>query len=177
MQHLGAVAGRHRREGQRRRRQQCQANTKGAIGYVETAYAKQNNLTTTKMINKNGKTVEANAASVPGRCRQRRLGACRRLQPADHRPAWRRRLADLRIDLHHHGEGSQGFLRPPGEALKFFAWAYKNGDKLADELDYVAMPANVKDLVMKSWSVIKGADGKPVVELGPQAENRKRVFL
>ncbi len=35
------------------------ANTKGAIGYVESAYAKQNKLTTTKMINKDGKTVTA----------------------------------------------------------------------------------------------------------------------
>ena len=34
-----------------------------------------------------------------------------------------------------------------GEALKFFAWAYKNGDKAAEELDYVAMPDSVKKLV------------------------------
>ncbi len=33
------------------------ANTKGSIGYVETAYAKQNKLTTTNMVNKDGKTV------------------------------------------------------------------------------------------------------------------------
>src|SRR5207237_8586591 len=39
------------------------ANTKGAIGYVEYAYAKQNKLTTVGMINKDGKTVAANAAS------------------------------------------------------------------------------------------------------------------
>ena len=49
-----------------------------------------------------------------------------------------------------------------GEALKFFAWAYKNGDKAAEELDYVAMPENVKKLVESRWSEIKGADGKPV---------------
>ena len=47
------------------------------------------------------------------------------------------------------------------ESLKFFAWAYKNGDKAAEELDYVPMPANVKELVMKSWAEIKGPDGKP----------------
>ncbi len=32
-------------------------NTKGAVGYVEYAYAKQNNLVTTKMVNHDGKTV------------------------------------------------------------------------------------------------------------------------
>src|SRR4029450_10979501 len=41
------------------------ANTKGAIGYVEYAYAKQNKLTHTKMVNKAGKTVQPSAASFP----------------------------------------------------------------------------------------------------------------
>ena len=49
------------------------------------------------------------------------------------------------------------------EALKFFAWACKNGDKMAGELDYVPMPANVKDMVQKTWSNIKSDDGKPVM--------------
>jgi len=49
-----------------------------------------------------------------------------------------------------------------GAALKFFAWAYKDGDKAADALDYVAMPDNVKELVQKSWAEIKGPDGKPL---------------
>ena len=38
------------------------------------------------------------------------------------------------------------------EALKFFDWAFKNGDKTAEELDYIPMPANVKDLVRKTWT-------------------------
>jgi phosphate transport system substrate-binding protein len=37
-------------------------------------------------------------------------------------------------------------------ALKFFDWAYKEGDKMADDLDYVPLPANVKDLVRKQWA-------------------------
>jgi phosphate transport system substrate-binding protein len=48
-------------------------------------------------------------------------------------------------------------------ALKFFDWAYANGDKMADELDYVPLPANVKELVRKQWAdQIKDAAGKPV---------------
>ena len=39
-----------------------------------------------------------------------------------------------------------------GEALKFFAWAYKNGDKMADELDYVPMPENIVKDVEKYWA-------------------------
>ena len=37
-------------------------------------------------------------------------------------------------------------------ALKFFAWAYEKGDKMADELDYVPMPTNVVDSVEEDWS-------------------------
>ena len=137
------------------------AQTKGAIGYVETAYAKQNKLTTTKMINKEGKAVEATAAAV---------------QAAAANADWAKSDGFYLIITDQPGaaawpiSASTFILMPKevkdataaGEALKFFAWAYKNGDKAADELDYVAMPASVKDLVMKTWSQIKGPDGKSI---------------
>ena len=47
--------------------------------------------------------------------------------------------------------------------LKFFDWAYKQGDKLAEELDYVPLPAKVKDLVRKQWADnLKDASGKTI---------------
>jgi len=46
--------------------------------------------------------------------------------------------------------------------LKFCEWAYETGDKSADELDYVSLPASVKDLVRKQWGEIKDASGKAV---------------
>ena len=46
--------------------------------------------------------------------------------------------------------------------LKFFEWAYKTGDKAAEELDYVPMPADVKVAIEKSWAEIKDAAGKPI---------------
>ena len=46
--------------------------------------------------------------------------------------------------------------------LKFFEWAYKGGDKTADDLDYVPMPAAVKTAVEKSWADIKDTSGKAV---------------
>ena len=49
------------------------ANTKGSVGYVEYAYALQNKLTYTKMMNKAGKTVAPSSECVPGRCCRRRL--------------------------------------------------------------------------------------------------------
>jgi len=38
------------------------------------------------------------------------------------------------------------------EALKFFAWAFANGGKAAEELDYIPMPDNVVKLIEKTWS-------------------------
>ena len=49
------------------------------------------------------------------------------------------------------------------EALKFFAWSYAKGDKMAEELDYVPMPDKVVKDVEKTWAAeIKGTDGKPL---------------
>ena len=48
------------------------------------------------------------------------------------------------------------------EVLSFFDWCYKNGDAAAGQLDYVPLPAAVKDLIRKSWAKIVGPDGKPV---------------
>jgi phosphate transport system substrate-binding protein len=48
------------------------------------------------------------------------------------------------------------------EVLAFFDWAYKNGDAAAAQLDYLPMPAAVKDMVRKSWAKVTGPDGKPV---------------
>ena len=66
------------------------SQTKGAIGYVEYAYAKQNKMTYADMVNHDGKTVAPTIAGLPGRRRQRRLGARARLLPDSDRRARRR---------------------------------------------------------------------------------------
>ena len=49
------------------------------------------------------------------------------------------------------------------EALKFFAWAYAKGDKMAEELDYVPMPKKVVEDIEKVWArEIKDSSGKPL---------------
>ena len=53
----------------------------------------------------------------------------------------------------------------PGQAatsLKFFDWAYKNGDATAANLDYVPMPEGVKKTVLLSWKAIKDTAGKGI---------------
>ena len=60
------------------------------------------------------------------------------------------------------GGGLGGGSSDAATTLQFFDWAYKSGDKTADDLDYVAMPAAVKAQVAKSWGQITDAAGKPV---------------
>ena len=137
------------------------AQTKGSIGYVEYAYAKQNKLTYTKMVNKDGKTVaptsatfqaaaaNANWSSVPG------YGVILANQPGAE--SWPMSAATW-ILLYKKPQDAAA----TAEALKFFAWAYDKGD-MAEELDYIPMPQNVVDSVKKAWAdEVKDASGKPL---------------
>ena len=125
-------------------------NTKGSIGYVETAYAKQNHLTTTKMVNKDGKVVVADPRGHHGGRSRRRLGACSRLLHDHHQLAGRQVLADRRCHLHPDSKEPKD-QAATSEALKFFAWAYKNGAKMAESLDYIPMPDSVVKLIEAKW--------------------------
>ena len=135
---------------------------KGSIGYVEYAYAKQNKLTFTKMINKEGKTVAPTSAAFAAAAANAKwdsqpgYGVILANQPgADSWPM----TAATWILIHKQPQDPAA----AGEALKFFGWAYDKGAKMADELDYIAMPKNVADSVKATWSKeIKGADGKPL---------------
>ncbi|MBI2715129.1 MAG: phosphate ABC transporter substrate-binding protein PstS [Rhizobiales bacterium] len=138
------------------------ANTKGSVGYVEYAYAQQNKLTYTKMINKAGKTVtptseafQAAAANADWKS-QPGYGVILANQPGD--KSWPMTAATWILVYKQPSNAAA-----TGEALKFFAWAYKNGAKMAEELHYVPMPANVVKDIDNYWkSEIKDAGGKPL---------------
>jgi phosphate transport system substrate-binding protein len=136
------------------------SQTKGSIGYVEYAYALQNKLVYTKMVNKEGKAVAPTSAafqaaaanadwnSVPG------YGVILANQPGAE--SWPMTAATF-ILVHKQPDDAAAV----SEALKFFAWAYVKGDKMAEELDYVPMPKKVVGEIQKMWaSQIKDAGGK-----------------
>jgi phosphate transport system substrate-binding protein len=138
------------------------ANTKGSIGYVEYAYAKQNKLLHTKMVNKAGKTVEPSSAtfqaaaanadwnSKPG------YGVILANQPGDQ--SWPMTAATWILLYKKPAD-----VAATAEALKFFAWSYAKGDKMAEALDYVPMPTKVVNDIQKMWSAeVKDAGGKPL---------------
>ena len=136
--------------------------TQGSIGYVELAYALQNKMVTTHMVNKDGKTVEASGFSI---------------QAAAANADWNSMPGFGVILANQPGAGSwpmtaATFILMPKQpsdpaaataALQFFAWAYAKGDKMADELDYVPMPKTVVAQIEKMWaSEIKDSSGKPL---------------
>ena len=139
------------------------ANTKGAIGYVEYAYAKQNKMTSVDMINKDGKVVSPSAAAF---------------QAAAANADWSNSDHYFVVITDQHGAdswpiaGSTFVLIPTQpndeaatkEALKFFAWAFTpKGDAMAAGLDYVPMPAKVVEGIKKVWaSDIKNSGGQPL---------------
>ena len=136
--------------------------TKGSIGYVEYAYALQNKLTYTKMINKSGKTVSPTSASFQAAAAnanwksQPGYGVILANQPGD--ASWPMTAATWILVYKKPADPAA-----TAEALKFFAWSYKNGGKMAESLDYVPMPANVVADIEASWKAdIKDASGKPV---------------
>jgi phosphate transport system substrate-binding protein len=135
--------------------------TKGALGYVEYAYAKQNKLSYTKMVNKDGKTVEptstAFSAAAASADWQGTPGFGVILTNQAGAGSWPIAGATF-ILMHKKAEKAAD----SAEALKFFAWAYAKGDKMAEDLDYVPMPDKVVGAIEKSWSEIKDASGKPV---------------
>ena len=127
------------------------AQTKNSIGYVEYAFAKQNKLTHTGMINKAGKKVEPTVAAF---------------QAAAANADWANAPGYYQILTNQPGDASwpitaATFILMYGEpadkgasaeAIKFFDWAFAKGDKMAEELDYIPMPQAVTALIRKTWA-------------------------
>jgi len=138
------------------------AQTKGALGYVETAYAKQNHLTTVKLVNKDGKVVSATPdaimAAAAGADWSKAPGFYMILTDSPGAKSWP--IAGATFILVPKQPKDVAATK---EALKFFEWAYKNGDDMASSLDYIPMPDNVVNMIQAKWkSEIKDDSGKPV---------------
>jgi phosphate transport system substrate-binding protein len=135
--------------------------TDGAIGYVEYAYAKQNNMAYALMVNKAAKAVAPSAESF---------------QAAASNADWAHADGYYLILTDQAGAKSWPitgasfilvYAAPPdavatGEALKFFAWAYKSGATMASELDYVPLPASLTALVESTWKAQIKSNGASV---------------
>ncbi len=130
-----------------------------SIGYVEYAYVKQNKMTYAVLKNAAGNFVSPDDSAFKAAA----AGAdwaksfYQILTEQSGKDAWPITGATFILMQKAQDKPAQATA-----SLKFFEWAYKNGDKTADDLDYVPMPAVVKTTVEKSWADIKDTSGKAV---------------
>ena len=130
-----------------------------SIGYVEYAYVKQNKMNYALMQNVDGNFVSpddtAFKAAAAGAEWSKSFYQILTNQPG--KDAWPITGATFILM-----QKSQDKPANATATLKFFDWAYKNGDKTSADLDYVPMPDVVKTSIVKAWGEIKDASGKPV---------------
>jgi phosphate transport system substrate-binding protein len=130
-----------------------------SIGYVEYAYVKQNKMNYALMQNSTGAFVSpddtAFKAAAAGADWSKTFYQVLTNQPG--KDSWPISGATFILMHKLQDKPANG-----SEALKFFSWAYKNGDKVADELDYVPMPKPVVATIEKAWAELKDASGKPI---------------
>ena len=130
-----------------------------SIGYVEYAYVKQNKMTFAQLKNADGNFVSpddsAFKAAAAGADWTKSFYQILTEQPG--KDSWP--ITGATFIMMHKAQDKPA---QAAASLKFFEWAYKNGDKTADDLDYVPMPANVKTVIEKAWGEIKDTSGKTV---------------
>jgi phosphate transport system substrate-binding protein len=135
---------------------------KGSIGYVEYAYAKQNRMTFTQLQNRGGEFVAPNEktfqAAAAGADWKNAPGFYEILTDEPGKASWP--ITGATFILMHKAQPDGAKAK---EVLKFFDWAYENGDRMALELDYIPMPDEVVKLIRSAWkSQVKDRSGKPV---------------
>jgi phosphate transport system substrate-binding protein len=130
-----------------------------SIGYVEYAYAKQNKMSYVQLKNSAGVYVSPDdlnfKAAAAGAEWNKTFYQVLTEQPG--KDAWP--LTGATFILMHK---AQDKVPQASATLKFFDWAYTSGDTMAADLEYVALPAAVKDLVRKQWAEVKDAAGKAI---------------
>ncbi|HLU19300.1 MAG TPA: phosphate ABC transporter substrate-binding protein PstS [Pusillimonas sp.] len=135
---------------------------RNSIGYVEYAYAKQNQLSWTQLQNQEGKFVqpsqEAFAAAAANADWKGAPGMGVVLTNEPGAESWPVTAASFILMQKVQDKPENG-----KEVLSFFDWAFKNGADMAVELDYVPLPDTVTDQIRAVWAEeIKAADGSAV---------------
>jgi phosphate transport system substrate-binding protein len=122
----------------------------GSIGYVEYAYALQNKMSYTKLQNAAGNYVSPTSASFQAAAAnadwKSAPGLYMVLTAQPGKDSWP--ITGASFILFYKDQPDAG---KADAVLKFFAWSYANGQKMAEELDYVPMPMNVVHMVEATW--------------------------
>ena len=133
---------------------------KNSIGYVEYAYAKQNNMSHTALKNAAGNVVQPSAetfAAAGDIDWSKQAGFYKVITNSETEQAWPIAAATF-ILVHKQPENPQQVAG----VLNFFDWAYTQGDDDAMALDYVPFSDAAVALFKEKWNEVKGSDGQPV---------------
>src|SRR6201987_50499 len=137
------------------------SRTAGAIGYVEYAYALQNKMVHTKLVNHEGATLEPGSkvfqAAAANADWKSSPGFYLILTNQPGKESWP--ITGATFILMHKKQDHPDKAK---EVLNFFDWAYKNGGQLAESLHYIPMPATAVAVFEDSGKLIAGPDRKPV---------------
>lgn len=138
------------------------ARIKGAIGYVEYAYALENGLTHVQLRNRTGEWVQPDAdtfqAAAADADWQGADGMYLMLTDQPGARSWP--IAAATFILMHKQQQDPQAAR---DVLKFFQWAFEHGGAMANELHYVPMPSSVVDYIESRWGrEMTDAKGKSV---------------
>ncbi|KAB7623177.1 phosphate ABC transporter substrate-binding protein PstS [Alkalilimnicola sp. S0819] len=136
---------------------------KGGIGYVEYAYALQNELPHVQLRNQAGQWVnpgsESFQAAAAGADWEQAEGMYLVLTNQPGAKSWP--ITAATYILMHKQQDKPEAAR---NALDFFSWAFENGDEMADELHYVAMPDSVVKFIEQRWkNELTDTSGQPVL--------------
>jgi len=133
---------------------------KNSIGYVEYAYALQNKMTFTQIKNRDGAFVKPDDSSFKAAAANAKWDANKGfyeiLTNEPGKDSWP--ITGATFILVYKAVDK---VENAQEVLKFFDWAFTNGDKLASDLDYVPLPATLKTQIRAAWKAqIKDTSGK-----------------
>jgi phosphate transport system substrate-binding protein len=130
-----------------------------SIGYVEYSYARTNKMAHVQLRNAAGNFVNPDdssfKAAAAGAEWSKSFYQILTQQPGA--GSWPITGATFILMHAKQDKPAQG-----SASLKFFEWAFNNGDGMATELEYVPLPPAVKDLVRREWAKIQDGTGKAV---------------
>ncbi len=137
--------------------------TPGSIGYVEYAYALQNKMNFTQLRNKDGQFVAPSEDTFKAAAShaewEKAPGFYEILTNEPGKTSWP--ITGATFILMHKNQDKADTAK---DVVKFFDWAYEQGDKTALDMDYIPMPDNVVKLIRQSWKAnLKDAAGKPLM--------------
>ena len=116
----------------------------GAIGYVEYAFAKQGKMTYVAMLDKKNKPIHPDDTTFSEAAKSANWNVPGMAVNLNNKDGWPITAATFIIVY----KGSEKSL----PVVKFFDWAFTNGDKMAEELDYVPLPEKVKSQIRSDWA-------------------------